>query len=69
MLELNQIKNGKNNCNAYNRVGVSSCVWRTECWPEYKSLRKQYIKLISTPIDKYDQRHQGKIFNLHFSAL
>ena len=28
----------------------------TKCWPEYKSLRKQCINLISTPINRYDQR-------------
>ena len=45
----------------YELVGVSSCVGRTKCWPEYKNLRKQCINLISTPIKKYDQRY--------FSAL
>ena len=33
-------------------VGVSRCVGRTECWHEYKILRKQCINIISTPIDK-----------------
>ena len=50
----------------YDLVGVSSGVGRTECWHEYKSLRKQCINLISTPIDKYDQRPPGKIFNFGF---
>ena len=53
----------------YELVGVSSCVGRTKCWPEYKSLRKQCINLVSTPIDQYDQKPPGKIFNLHFSAI
>ena len=52
----------------YDLIGVSSCVGRTECWPEYKSLRKQCINLISTPINKYDQSHPGKIFNFAFQC-
>ena len=47
-------------------VGVSSGVGRTECWHEYKILRKQYINLNSTPIDRYDQRPPGKRFNFPF---
>ena len=50
----------------YEFVGISSCVGRTEFWHEYKSLRKQCINLVSTPIDKYDQRPPGKIFNFAF---
>ena len=52
------------------RVGLSySCVGRKKCWPEYKSLRKQCINLMLTPIDRYDQRPPGKIFNFAFQGL
>ena len=53
---------------SYNLVGVSSCVGRTNCWPEYKSLRKKCINSISTHIDRYDQRPPGEIFNFEFQC-
>ena len=53
----------------YEQVLVSSGVGRTGCWHEYKSLRKRGINFISKPIDKWDHRCAGQIFNFNFVCI
>ena len=53
----------------YEQVSVSSGVGRTGCWHAHKSLRKRGINFISKPIDKFDHKCAGKIFNFNFVCI
>ena len=53
----------------YEQVSVNSGVGRTECWHEYKSLRKHGINFISKPVDKLDHRCAGTMLNFNFVCI